>query len=115
MYYRSYSKSFDTFCPLGPSITLASAVKNPQSLQVQTRVNNQLLQDMSTSDMIFSCADIISFLSQGTTLTPGTIILTGTPEGVGMKRDPPIWLKHGDTVDITIGHLGTLSNDVKKE
>lgn len=111
----AYSKSFDTFCPLGPAITLASEIPNPQQLQVQTKINGKLLQDMNTSDMIFSCAEIISFLSQGTTLTPGTIILTGTPEGVGMKRNPPIWLQHGDKCEISISKLGTLYNEVSVE
>jgi len=114
----TYSKCFDTFCPLGPYITLRDPLMQQydiQKLQIETYLNNEKLQDMSTSDMIFSVRKIISFLSQGTTLAPGTIILTGTPEGVGMKREPPIWLKKGDHVEISITGLGTLINDVVDE
>jgi len=105
-------KSFDTFCPLGPWIVTPDEITNPNSLPLTTRVNGQALQDSSTADMIFDVADLIVFLSGDTTLAPGTVILTGTPEGVGMGRDPQRWLHPGDTVSVTIGGIGTLSNPV---
>lgn len=108
-------KSFDTFCPLGasgPRITPASAVKNPQALRLTTTVNGETMQDASTADMIFDIPTLISDLSRGMTLLPGTVILTGTPSGVGMARTPPRWLRHDDVVEVTIEHLGTLRNRV---
>jgi 2-keto-4-pentenoate hydratase/2-oxohepta-3-ene-1,7-dioic acid hydratase in catechol pathway len=105
-------KSFDTFCPLGPWIVTSDEITNPNSLPLTTRVNGETLQDSSTADMIFDVADLIVFLSGDTTLAPGTVILTGTPEGVGMGRDPQRWLHPGDTVSVTIGGIGTLSNPI---
>ena len=78
----SFSKSFDTFCPLGPALLVADPSVNPDNLRLETRLNGKTVQQSSTSDMIFNVAEIISFLSQSTTLLPGTVILTGTPEGV---------------------------------
>ena len=88
-------------------------ITNPNSLLLTTRVNGEALQDSSTADMIFDVADLIVFLSGDTTLAPGTVILTGTPEGVGMGRDPQRWLHPGDTVSVTIGGIGTLSNPIE--
>ena len=109
------AKSFDTFCPLGPVLVTADSVENPNQLHLQTRVNDQVMQDWSTDDMVFSVAELISFLSQSRTLTPGTVILTGTPHGVGAARTPPVWLKAGDVVSIEIEGLGALTNPVANE
>ncbi len=106
-------KSFDTFCPLGPRVASTREVTDPQALRVVTRVNGQVMQDASTSLMMFPVARLISELSRGTTLVPGTVILTGTPSGVGMARKPPVWLKPGDRVEIQIDPIGVLSNVVR--
>lgn len=111
----SKGKSFDTFCPLGPWITTADEIPDPDHLQLSTRVNGVEMQSTSTSDLIFSVPELISFLSGSTTLEPGTVILTGTPSGVGMARDPQVFLQPGDVVEITIEGIGTLVNSVVEE
>lgn len=108
-------KSFDTFCPLGPSLVPASAIADPQALRVVCRVNGEVMQDGNTRDMIFSVARLVSELSQGTTLLAGTVILTGTPSGVGMARKPPMWLRDGDSVEVEIDGIGVLRNRVRFE
>jgi len=108
-------KGFDTFCPVGPRLVPASEVHDPQKLRVTTRVNAAVMQDASTAEMIFSVATLVSDLSRGTTLLPGTLILTGTPSGVGMARQPPVWLKNGDLVEIEIERVGKLANRVRFE
>lgn len=108
-------KSFDTFCPLGPCLADATEIPDPQVLGLRTRVNGEVLQESSTADMIFSVAEIVSFLSGSTTLLPGTVILTGTPEGVGMARTPFRWLQPGDVVEVEIDGIGTLRNPVREE
>lgn len=108
-------KTFDTFCPLGPVIVTPDEIGNPNNLAIQTRVNGKTLQQSNTSDMIFSVEKIIEFLSGSTTLLPGTVILTGTPEGVGMARNPPAWLKPGDKMEVEIENIGILSNAVIAE
>lgn len=105
-------KSFDTFCPIGPRVVPTAEVGDPGRLRLVTRVNGQVMQDASTSDMSFDVPTIVSELSRGTTLIPGTVILTGTPSGVGMSRTPPVFLKHGDAVEVEIERLGTLKNSV---
>lgn len=105
-------KGFDTFCPLS-DVTPAAAVANPNSLRLVTRLNGQVMQDETTGDMIFDCVTLVSELSRGTTLLPGTVILTGTPSGVGTARTPPVYLKPGDVVEVEIERLGTLRNSVK--
>ncbi len=109
------AKSFDTFCPLGPVLVTADEIPQPNRLSLRTKVNGQLMQDWTTSDMVFDVPTLISFLSQSRTLVPGTVILTGTPHGVGAARTPPRFLKAGDTVSIEIEHLGTLTNPVAHE
>ena len=99
-------KTFDTFCPLGPGLVTPSGIPDPQNLAMRTRVNGVVMQQSNTSDMIFSVAEIIEFLSGSTTLEPGTLILTGTPEGVGMGRKPPVYLKAGDVVECEIEGRG---------
>ena len=108
-------KTFDTFAPLGPVLVPAAELPDPQALAISTHLNGERLQHGHTSDMIFSVAEIIAFLSGSTTLLPGTVILTGTPEGVGMAADPPRWLKPGDLVEVTIEAIGTLRNPVVAE
>ncbi len=105
-------KSFDTFCPLGPCLVTVDEIPDPQTLQIKCILNGKVMQDTNTSDMIFSVAEIIEFLSSCMTLLPGTVILTGTPSGVGFVRNPPVFLKPGDTVKLTIDKIGTLSNPV---
>jgi 2-keto-4-pentenoate hydratase/2-oxohepta-3-ene-1,7-dioic acid hydratase in catechol pathway len=105
-------KSFDTFCPLGPAIVTADEIPDPQALSIKTIINGETLQDSHTSDMIYSVRQIISYLSDGMTLLPGTVILTGTPEGVGMGRTPNRWLAPGDLCAIEIERLGALTNPV---
>jgi 2-keto-4-pentenoate hydratase/2-oxohepta-3-ene-1,7-dioic acid hydratase in catechol pathway len=107
-------KGFDTFCPLGPAIVMADEIGNPQELRMKTILNGQTMQDHSTADMIFPVAKLISFLSEDTTLLPGTLILTGTPQGVGVARKPPVWLKPGDTVTIDIERIGQLTNPIRR-
>jgi len=106
-------KSFDTFCPLGPRVVPAGEVPDVQSLAVRCRVNGETMQDGNTGQMLFSVAQLIAELSRGCTLVPGTVILTGTPSGVGMARTPPLWLKDGDEVTVEIEGLGTLTNRVR--
>jgi 2-keto-4-pentenoate hydratase/2-oxohepta-3-ene-1,7-dioic acid hydratase in catechol pathway len=108
-------KSFDGFCPLGPWIVTADEIPNPNALQLKTVLNGKTMQDCSTSDMIFSVANIIASLSSTMTLRPGSIILTGTPHGVGMGRTPPVWLKAGDAISVEIEKVGRLENPVRNE
>jgi 2-keto-4-pentenoate hydratase/2-oxohepta-3-ene-1,7-dioic acid hydratase in catechol pathway len=108
-------KSFDTFCPLGPLLVTTDEIPNPNSLRIKTVLNGETLQDWNTNDMIFDVPTLIEFLSGSKTLLPGTVILTGTPHGVGFARKPPIFLKAGDTVSIEIDQIGTLTNPVMNE
>jgi 2-keto-4-pentenoate hydratase/2-oxohepta-3-ene-1,7-dioic acid hydratase in catechol pathway len=108
-------KSFDTFCPLGPYLVTHDEIPDPDHLRIRTVLNSDTLQDSNTGDMIFDVATIISDLSRSLTLLPGTVILTGTPEGVGFTRQPPVYLQDGDTVSIDIESIGQLTNPVKRE
>ena len=108
-------KGFDTFCPLGPVLVTPDEIPNPNQLRIRTVLNGEVMQDWSTDDMIFDVPAIISFLSASKTLLPGTVILTGTPHGVGFARNPPVWLKSGDTVTIEIENIGALTNPVVDE
>jgi len=105
-------KSFDTFAPLGPWLVTTDEISDPNRLQITTRVNDDILQNSNTSDMIFDVPRLIEFLSADTTLLAGTVILTGTPEGVGMSRTPPRWLQKGDHCSIEIESIGKLENTV---
>lgn len=104
-------KSFDTFCPIGP-ICPASKVHDPQSLRLVTRLNGETMQDANTSLMLFPIAPTIAELSRGMTLLKGTVILTGTPSGVGAGRKPPRFLREGDVVEIEIEGVGRVCNPV---
>ena len=111
----SRAKTFDTFCPLGPCLVTADEISNPNALTIRTVLNGEVMQDWNTNDMIFDVPALISYLSGSTTLLPGTVILTGTPHGVGFARKPPVFLKAGDTVSIEISSIGTLTNPVIEE
>jgi 2-keto-4-pentenoate hydratase/2-oxohepta-3-ene-1,7-dioic acid hydratase in catechol pathway len=90
-------------------------IPDPHALDIRTELNGQIVQDGCTSDLIFNIPQLIEFLSGSTTLEPGTVILTGTPDGVGMARTPPLYLKAGDTVRISISGIGELVNPVEEE
>jgi len=109
------SKSFDTFCPLGPVLVTRDEIPNPNALQIKTVLNGQVMQDCNTNDMVFDVATLIEFLSGSKTLLPGTVILTGTPHGVGFARKPQVFMKAGDTVSVEIEKIGTLTNPVVNE
>ncbi len=108
-------KTFDSFCPLGPHIITSDEIDNPNDLQIKTILNGEIVQDWNTNDMIFDVPALIEFLSGSTTLLPGTVILTGTPHGVGMAKKPPRWLQQGDSVVIEIENIGQLVNPVELE
>jgi 2-keto-4-pentenoate hydratase/2-oxohepta-3-ene-1,7-dioic acid hydratase in catechol pathway len=105
------AKSFDTFCPLGPCLVTADAI-DPANLRVRSWVNDELMQDGHTRDMIFPCAELVSYLSHQFTLLPGTLICTGTPAGVGVARTPPRFLRAGDRVTVEVDGVGKLSNRI---
>ena len=106
------AKSIDSFCPLGPVIVTPDEFGDPQEKRLVTRVNGETMQDSTTAEMIFSVAEIVSFLSRACTLETGDLILTGTPWGVGGFRDPPVFLKPGDTVEVEVEGVGVLANNV---
>lgn len=108
-------KSFDTFCPFGPWVVTPDELPDPDNLDIECVLNGETLQRSNTSDMIFSVARIIAYLSESTTLLPGTLILTGTPSGVGFTRKPPVYLKPGDILETRIAHIGVLKNEVGSE
>ena len=108
-------KSFDTFSPLGPVLVTRDEIPDPNALKIRAILNGQVMQDWNTNDMIFNVPTLIEFLSGSTTLLPGTVILTGTPHGVGMAQKPPRWLKAGDQITIEIERIGALTNTVANE
>jgi len=103
-------KSLDTFCPLGPVFTTRNEIPNPQQLAIRSILNGEVMQDSSTKEMIFSVAQIVSFCSQAFTLEPGDLILTGTPHGVGLGRDPKLYMQDGDVIVVEIEGIGRLEN-----
>jgi 2-keto-4-pentenoate hydratase/2-oxohepta-3-ene-1,7-dioic acid hydratase in catechol pathway len=105
-------KSLDTFAPLGPFITTRDEIADVQALKIEGRLNGEVMQSSNTAKMIFQVAYLISYISQGITLEPGDVIATGTPDGVGVFRKPPVLLKAGDVYEVTVEKLGTLSNPV---
>ena len=111
----SRGKSFDTFCPLGPALVTADELPDPHALRLRTFVNGEVVQDGHTGDLIFDVPALVAFLSGSTTLLPGTVILTGTPFGVGMSRTPPRWLAPGDEVAVEIERIGTLVSPILEE
>jgi 2-keto-4-pentenoate hydratase/2-oxohepta-3-ene-1,7-dioic acid hydratase in catechol pathway len=108
-------KSFDTHGPIGPWLTTTDEIDDPQNLRIRTWLNDELVQDGSTADMIFDIATQIATLSTAFTLEPGDIIATGTPAGVGFAHDPALWMKDGDTVRVEIDGLGVLENPIVDE
>lgn len=108
-------KSFDTFCPLGPVVLpIGDLQKSVGDLRLTTRLNGEVMQDDTTASMIFPVAELVAEISRGTTLLPGTVILTGTPSGVGMARSPQVFLSEGDTIEVEIEGIGTLLNPVQR-
>jgi 2-keto-4-pentenoate hydratase/2-oxohepta-3-ene-1,7-dioic acid hydratase in catechol pathway len=108
-------KTFATFCPLGPCLVTTDDIPNPNSLAIRTILNGQAMQDWNTNDMIFDVPTLIEFLSASTLLAAGTVILTGTPHGVGAARKPPVFLQPGDSITIEIERIGALTNPVVEE
>jgi 2-keto-4-pentenoate hydratase/2-oxohepta-3-ene-1,7-dioic acid hydratase in catechol pathway len=108
-------KTFATFCPLGPTLVTADEIPDPNELGIRTILNGQTVQDGNTNDMIFDVPTLIEFLSGSTRLAAGTVILTGTPHGVGAARKPPVFLQPGDSVTIEIDRIGSLTNPVVAE
>jgi 2-keto-4-pentenoate hydratase/2-oxohepta-3-ene-1,7-dioic acid hydratase in catechol pathway len=104
-------KSLDTFCPVGDLVP-ASEVPDPQALPIRALLNGEVMQDSNTSYMIFGVATVIAYITQGITLEPGDLIMTGTPAGVGAFRTPPVWLQPGDEITIEIDGLGSITNPV---
>jgi 2-keto-4-pentenoate hydratase/2-oxohepta-3-ene-1,7-dioic acid hydratase in catechol pathway len=108
-------KGFDSFCPLGPALLTPDEIPHPGELSVRCRLNGEVMQEGSTADLIFPVPELISFLSGSTTLPAGTVILTGTPSGVGAARQPPRFLAKGDSVEVEIGPIPVLKNPVIEE
>ncbi|MBN1933803.1 MAG: fumarylacetoacetate hydrolase family protein, partial [Anaerolineae bacterium] len=108
-------KSLDTFCPLGPWLVTADEIPDPQKLAIKSTLNGQTMQNSNTLEMIFDVATLIEFASQAFTLLPGDVIATGTPDGVGVFRKPPLFMKHGDTITIEIEKIGQLTNTCVEE
>jgi 2-keto-4-pentenoate hydratase/2-oxohepta-3-ene-1,7-dioic acid hydratase in catechol pathway len=106
------AKSFDTFCPLGPWVVTPDELPDPLHLAIKGRRNGAIMQESNTSQMIFDVPALLEFLSADTTLPAGSVILTGTPHGVGMALQPPVWLQPGDVVSVEIEGIGTLENPV---
>ncbi|QDU32989.1 Ureidoglycolate lyase [Poriferisphaera corsica] len=106
-------KSFDTFCPLGPAIVTKDEIVDPQELGIKLTLNGEVMQEDVTGNMIFPVAELIAYISRDTTLLPGTVIMTGTPSGVGFARKPAVWLKSGDEMVVEIEGIGELRNTVE--
>ena len=111
----SMSKSFPTFCPIGPAIVTADEIPDPHTLQISLTIDDEQLQNSNTRELVFKIPELIEYLSSITPLLPGDIVSTGTPPGVGLGRTPKRWLKHGEIVSITVEGLGTLTNPVVAE
>ncbi|KAJ5248330.1 hypothetical protein N7524_012290 [Penicillium chrysogenum] len=107
-----FSKGFDTYAPIGPCLLASSLVDDPKNLHLTTIVDGDVRQDESVDDLLFDCRYLISYLSQGTTLQKGSIIMTGTPGGVGGDMKPPRWLQPGTQMEVRISKIGTLRNGV---
>jgi 2-keto-4-pentenoate hydratase/2-oxohepta-3-ene-1,7-dioic acid hydratase in catechol pathway len=111
----SMSKSFPTFCPIGPAIVTADEIPDPHSLAISLTIDGQVLQNSNTRELIFKIPELIEYLSSITPLLPGDIVSTGTPSGVGLGRTPRRWLKPGESVTVTVEGLGSLTNPVVAE
>ena len=111
----SMSKSFPTFCPLGPTIVTTDEIPDPHNLQISLAIDGEQLQNSNTRELVFKIPELIEYLSSITPLLPGDIVSTGTPPGVGLGRTPKRWLKPGETVTVTVEGLGSLTNPVVAE
>jgi 2-keto-4-pentenoate hydratase/2-oxohepta-3-ene-1,7-dioic acid hydratase in catechol pathway len=107
-------KLYPTFCPMGPYIVTADEIGDPNALHIETRLNGQIVQDSNTSDLVFNVAQIVAYYSKFLTFEPGDLITTGSPSGVGSGRKPQLFMRDGDTIEVTIEKLGTLRNPVRK-
>ena len=108
-------KTFDTFAPIGPCLVTTDDIPDPNTLNIRTILNDQVRQDSNTKDMIFDVPTLIAFLSGSTTLLPGTVIMTGTPSGVGSAMKPPSWLQPSDKITVEIEKIGSLVNPIQEE
>jgi 2-keto-4-pentenoate hydratase/2-oxohepta-3-ene-1,7-dioic acid hydratase in catechol pathway len=108
-------KTFATFCPLGPALVTVDDIPDPNALAIRSVLNGETMQDWNTDDMIFDVPALIEFLSASTILAPGSVILTGTPHGVGFARNPPVFMQAGDEISIEIEGIGVLTNPVIEE
>jgi 2-keto-4-pentenoate hydratase/2-oxohepta-3-ene-1,7-dioic acid hydratase in catechol pathway len=108
-------KSLDTFCPLGPWLVTRDEIPDPQNLAVRTTLNGQVVQDSNTKEMIFGVRELIEFASRAFTMEPGDVIVTGTPPGVGVFRDPQLFLKEGDSITVEVAGIGQLTNRCVEE
>ena len=106
-----FAKSFDGFCPFGPKLVSPNVVGDPQNLKMETKRNGKVVQSSNTSDMIFGVYKIISFMSQGTTIPAGALVMTGTPSGVAFGGNPQEFLKKGEVVECEIEKIGALKNE----
>ena len=105
-------KSLDGFCPVGPALVPASEIADPQALRIRALLNGEPVQDSTTANMVFGVAELIAFITQAITLEPGDLIATGTPDGVGVFRDPQVFLQPGDEISVEIEGVGTITNPV---
>src|SRR5688572_17027762 len=106
-------KSCDTFAPMGPTIVTTDEIPDPHKLSIKLRLNGKTMQDSNTDQLIFGVPELIAFLSETITLEPGDVIATGTPPGVGFARKPPVFLKHGDEMEVEIEKIGTLGSPIR--
>lgn len=106
-------KCLDTFCPIGPALVTRDDISDPNALAIQCRLNGNIMQSSNTDQMIYRIPYLIEYLSAAFTLLPGDVIITGTPHGVGAFRDPPVWLRDGDRLEVEIEGLGILSNSCR--
>jgi 2-keto-4-pentenoate hydratase/2-oxohepta-3-ene-1,7-dioic acid hydratase in catechol pathway len=108
-------KSLDTFCPLGPCLVTRDEIPDPQKLAIKATLNGEVLQDSNTAEMIFTVDTLIEFASNAFTLLPGDVIITGTPHGVGVFREPKLFMHDGDTIAVEIEKIGRLTNRCVEE
>ena len=110
-----HAKGFDTFAPIGPELVTIDEIGDPHRLRIRLRLNGETMQDSNTSNMMYNVWEIVEWASKGITLEPGDLIFTGTPSGVGFRRRPQVFLKHGDLVEVEIEGIGVLRNPVVEE
>lgn len=106
-------KTFDSFCPLGPALVTKDSLSDPHKLGIRCRVNGKVMQDSNTENLVFKTEELVSYISRFVTLSPGDVVITGTPPGVGVFRKPPVFLKRGDEVECEIDEIGCISNTVQ--